>query len=193
MRVECSSLFVTLTLTYPPPHSTSSPHPSPTPGDTIVVSTMEGPVVTTIRALLTPPPNREVRTWCHCYCCCTVVVPLLLLLLLLCCCHCCFYCHCHCGYHCHCHCHTYPGHSHLSHLLSHSSLQPTHPPPTHSTHPPQMRVKSEYLHHEQLSGAIGIKIVAPDIGRAIAGTRYVGGYVNGLVDGFPGVFVWGGG
>jgi translation initiation factor 5B len=30
-------------------------------GDTIVVSTMEGPVVTTIRALLTPPPNREMR------------------------------------------------------------------------------------------------------------------------------------
>ena len=27
-------------------------------GDTIVLSTMEGPVVTTIRALLTPPPNR---------------------------------------------------------------------------------------------------------------------------------------
>jgi len=91
-------------------------------GDTIVVSTMEGPVVTSIRALLTPPPNRE------------------------------------------------------------------------------MRVKSEYIHHETLSGAIGIKvrlppvlvpsspclllltagaigvlsvclqIVAPDIGRAIAGT-----------------------
>jgi translation initiation factor 5B len=30
-------------------------------GDTIVVSTMEGPVVTNIRALLTPPPNREMR------------------------------------------------------------------------------------------------------------------------------------
>ena len=30
-------------------------------GDTIVVSTMEGPVVTQIRALLTPPPNREMR------------------------------------------------------------------------------------------------------------------------------------
>jgi len=30
-------------------------------GDTIVVSTMEGPVVTTIRALLTPPPSREMR------------------------------------------------------------------------------------------------------------------------------------
>lgn len=30
-------------------------------GDTIVLSTMEGPVVTTIRALLTPPPNREMR------------------------------------------------------------------------------------------------------------------------------------
>lgn len=33
-----------------------------------------------------------------------------------------------------------------------------------------MRVKSEYVHHEMLKGAIGIKIVAPDIGRAIAGT-----------------------
>ena len=31
-------------------------------GDTIVVSTMEGPVVTTIKALLTPPPNREMRS-----------------------------------------------------------------------------------------------------------------------------------
>jgi translation initiation factor 5B len=61
-------------------------------GDTIVVSTMEGPVVTQIRALLTPPPNRE------------------------------------------------------------------------------MRIKSEYLHHQSLQGAIGIKIVAPDIARAIAGT-----------------------
>jgi translation initiation factor 5B len=61
-------------------------------GDTIVVSTMDGPVVTKIRALLTPPPNRE------------------------------------------------------------------------------MRIKSEYIHHAELSGAIGIKIVAPEIGRAIAGT-----------------------
>eukprot|EP00602_Paraphysomonas_sp_CaronLab_P002188 CAMPEP_0185029832 /NCGR_PEP_ID=MMETSP1103-20130426/16392_1 /TAXON_ID=36769 /ORGANISM="Paraphysomonas bandaiensis, Strain Caron Lab Isolate" /LENGTH=915 /DNA_ID=CAMNT_0027564727 /DNA_START=33 /DNA_END=2780 /DNA_ORIENTATION=- len=61
-------------------------------GDTIVVSTLEGPVVTTIRALLTPPPNRE------------------------------------------------------------------------------MRVKSEYVHHQELQGAIGIKIVAPDIARAVAGT-----------------------
>ena len=30
-------------------------------GDTIVVSTLEGPVVSNIRALLTPPPNREMR------------------------------------------------------------------------------------------------------------------------------------
>ena len=30
-------------------------------GDTIVVSTMEGPLVTTIKGLLTPPPNREMR------------------------------------------------------------------------------------------------------------------------------------
>jgi translation initiation factor 5B len=61
-------------------------------GDTIVVSTMDGPVVTNIRALLTPPPNRE------------------------------------------------------------------------------MRIKSEYVHHQELKGAIGIKIVATDIARAIAGT-----------------------
>ena len=61
-------------------------------GDTIVVSTMDGPVVTNIRALLTPPPNRE------------------------------------------------------------------------------MRVKSEYVHHAELKGAIGVKIVAPEIGRAVAGT-----------------------
>jgi translation initiation factor 5B len=32
-------------------------------GDTIVVSTLEGPVVTPIRALLTPPPNREMRSY----------------------------------------------------------------------------------------------------------------------------------
>ena len=32
------------------------------------------------------------------------------------------------------------------------------------------RVKSEYVHHASLQGAIGIKIVAPDIGRAVAGT-----------------------
>lgn len=61
-------------------------------GDTIVVSTMDGPVVTNIRALLTPPPNRE------------------------------------------------------------------------------MRVKADYVHHQTISGAIGVKIVAPEIGRAIAGT-----------------------
>jgi len=61
-------------------------------GDTIIVSTMEGPVVSQVRALLTPPPNRE------------------------------------------------------------------------------MRVKSEYVHHHSIQGAIGVKIVAPDIGRAVAGT-----------------------
>lgn len=61
-------------------------------GDTIVVSTLDGPVVTTIRALLTPPPNRE------------------------------------------------------------------------------MRVKNEYIHHQEIHGAIGVKIVAPEIGRAVAGT-----------------------
>lgn len=32
------------------------------------------------------------------------------------------------------------------------------------------RVKSEYVHHASLQGAIGVKIVAPDIGRAVAGT-----------------------
>lgn len=61
-------------------------------GDTIVVSTMDGPVVTNIRALLTPPPNRE------------------------------------------------------------------------------MRIKAEYIHHETIQGAIGVKIVAPDISRVVAGT-----------------------
>jgi translation initiation factor 5B len=61
-------------------------------GDTIVVSTMDGPVVTNIRALLTPPPNRE------------------------------------------------------------------------------MRIKSEYVHHATIQGAIGVKIVAPDISRVVAGT-----------------------
>jgi len=61
-------------------------------GDTIVVSSLEGPIVTEVRALLTPPPNRE------------------------------------------------------------------------------MRIKSEYIHHKELKGAIGVKIVAKDIDRAIAGT-----------------------
>jgi translation initiation factor 5B len=61
-------------------------------GDTIIVSTMEGPVVTQVRALLTPPPNRE------------------------------------------------------------------------------MRIKADYQHHSSINGSIGVKIVAPDIGRAVAGT-----------------------
>ena len=65
-------------------------------GDTMIVSTMDGPVVTTIRALLTPPPNRE------------------------------------------------------------------------------MRIKSDYIHHQSISGAIGIKIVASgDISRCMAGTPVV--------------------
>jgi translation initiation factor 5B len=61
-------------------------------GDRIVVSTMEGPIMTTVRALLTPPPNRE------------------------------------------------------------------------------MRIKSEYIHHQSVQGAMGVKIVAPDLNRAVAGT-----------------------
>jgi translation initiation factor 5B len=61
-------------------------------GDRIVISTMDGPIETTVKALLTPPPNKE------------------------------------------------------------------------------MRVKNEYLHHKELAGAIGVKIVAADIGKAIAGT-----------------------
>ena len=32
------------------------------------------------------------------------------------------------------------------------------------------RVKSDYVHHERLSGAIGVKIVAQDISRVMAGT-----------------------
>lgn len=56
-----------------------------------MVSTLEGPIVTQIRALLTPPPNRE------------------------------------------------------------------------------MRIKSEYIHHQQLQGAMGVKIVAPDLTRTVAG------------------------
>ena len=56
-------------------------------GDTIVVSTMDGPVASTVRALLTPPPNKE------------------------------------------------------------------------------MRIKSEYIHHSEIKGAIGVKIVAPEIGK----------------------------
>jgi len=59
----------------------------------IPYSTMDGPVVTTIRALLTPPPSRE------------------------------------------------------------------------------MRVKNDYIKHAEIKGAIGVKIVAPDVGRVIAGEQ----------------------
>eukprot|EP00904_Undaria_pinnatifida_P007877 jgi/Undpi1/4219/HiC_scaffold_16.g07585.m1 len=61
-------------------------------GDTIVVCTLDGPKVTSIRALLTPPPNRE------------------------------------------------------------------------------LRVKSEYVHHKAISGAIGVKLCATGIEKAVAGT-----------------------
>ncbi|CBN80114.1 EIF5B, eukaryotic translation initiation factor 5B [Ectocarpus siliculosus] len=61
-------------------------------GDAIVVCTLDGPVVTNIRALLTPPPNRE------------------------------------------------------------------------------LRIKSEYVHHKAISGAIGVKICATGIEKAVAGT-----------------------
>ncbi|CAM9102567.1 unnamed protein product [Choristocarpus tenellus] len=61
-------------------------------GDTMVVCTLDGPVVTTIRALLTPPPSRE------------------------------------------------------------------------------LRVKSEYIHHKSIYGAIGVKICAQGIDKAVAGT-----------------------
>ncbi len=61
-------------------------------GDKIIVSTSSGPVETTIRQILTPPPNRE------------------------------------------------------------------------------SRIKSEYIHHKTISGAIGIKIVANDIAKTMAGT-----------------------
>ncbi|CAM9168751.1 unnamed protein product, partial [Ectocarpus sp. 12 AP-2014] len=62
------------------------------PQDAIVVCTLDGPVVTNIRALLTPPPNRE------------------------------------------------------------------------------LRIKSEYVHHKAISGAIGVKICATGIEKAVAGT-----------------------
>jgi translation initiation factor 5B len=61
-------------------------------GCTIVVCTTEGPVVTQVRALLTPPPNRE------------------------------------------------------------------------------LRVKSNYVHHDKLNGAVGIKICAPGLENAVAGS-----------------------
>eukprot|EP00615_Pteridomonas_danica_P000173 CAMPEP_0114341984 /NCGR_PEP_ID=MMETSP0101-20121206/9443_1 /TAXON_ID=38822 ORGANISM="Pteridomonas danica, Strain PT" /NCGR_SAMPLE_ID=MMETSP0101 /ASSEMBLY_ACC=CAM_ASM_000211 /LENGTH=1002 /DNA_ID=CAMNT_0001475833 /DNA_START=91 /DNA_END=3099 /DNA_ORIENTATION=- len=61
-------------------------------GATIVVCTTEGPVVTTVRALLTPPPNKE------------------------------------------------------------------------------LRVKANYIHHDKLTGAIGIKICAPGLENAVAGS-----------------------
>jgi translation initiation factor 5B len=61
-------------------------------GDNIVVSTMEGPVLTQVRALVTPPPNRE------------------------------------------------------------------------------SRVNKDFVHHQFIRGTVGVKIVAADVGRAIAGT-----------------------
>ena len=33
-----------------------------------------------------------------------------------------------------------------------------------------VRIKSDYIHHAEISGAIGVKIVAPDLSRVIAGT-----------------------
>lgn len=39
------------------------------------------------------------------------------------------------------------------------------PPPSR-----EMRVKSDYVHHASIHGAMGVKIVAPDVGRVIAGT-----------------------
>jgi len=61
-------------------------------GDTIVLSSMDGPIVTQIRALLTPPPNRE------------------------------------------------------------------------------LRIKTDYIHHESIRGAIGLKIAAPGLEKAVAGS-----------------------
>jgi translation initiation factor 5B len=62
-------------------------------GDTIVICSMTGPIVTQIRALLTPPPLRE------------------------------------------------------------------------------MRIKSDYVHHKTIEAAMGIKIVASDLDKAVAGTE----------------------
>mmetsp|Transcript_27128 Transcript_27128/g.78992 ORF Transcript_27128/g.78992 Transcript_27128/m.78992 type:complete len:1005 (-) Transcript_27128:141-3155(-) len=70
-------------------------------GDNIVVCTTDGPIVTQVRALLTPPPNRE------------------------------------------------------------------------------LRIKSQYVHHDHLEGAMGIKICAPNLENAIAGS---GIYVLGPED-----------
>ena len=47
------------------------------------------------------------------------------------------------------------------------------PPPSR-----EMRVKNDYIKHAAISGAIGVKIVAPDVGRVIAGEwLFVGGGV----------------
>lgn len=35
----------------------------------------------------------------------------------------------------------------------------------------EMRVKSEYIHHEWIKGAMGIKISAPELDNAIAGSE----------------------
>ena len=37
----------------------------------------------------------------------------------------------------------------------------------------EMRVKAEYIHHKEIKGAMGIKISAPGVEQAIAGTELI--------------------
>lgn len=37
----------------------------------------------------------------------------------------------------------------------------------------EMRVKAEYIHHKEIKGAMGIKISAPNLEAAIAGSELI--------------------
>lgn len=71
-------------------------------GDTIILSTLDGPITTTVRSLLTPPPNREMRI-----------------------------------------------------------------------------AKNDFVHHPSISGAVGVKIVAHDLVKVLAGTSVLVAYKKG--------------
>ena len=46
----------------------------------------------------------------------------------------------------------------------------------------EMRVKAEYLHHQKIKGAMGIKIAAPGLETAIAGSELLKGTTPDEID-----------
>ena len=46
----------------------------------------------------------------------------------------------------------------------------------------EMRVKAEYLHHQKIKGAMGIKIAAPGLETAIAGSELLKGTTPDDID-----------